>query len=69
VNLLFQIFGLLLLLSGLGIGYGRWVRPYGATLGRQGKGLLLLVILTLMGGFVPQRAVLPRWSGFGSAIC
>ena len=52
MNLSLQIFGLLLLFAGLGFGYWRWVKPHESTLGFQEKGLLLLVILTLMGGFI-----------------
>ena len=52
MSLLFQIVGLILLLAGLGAGYGRWVKPHATGLDWQGKGLLLLVILTLMGGFI-----------------
>ena len=51
-NLIFQIAGLILLIAGLGGGYWRWIKPYQASLTWQGKGLLLLVILTLMGGFI-----------------
>ncbi len=52
MSLLFQIVGLVLLLAGLGVGYRRWVKPHASTLDWQGKGLLLLVILALMGGFI-----------------
>jgi len=52
MSLFFQIVGLLLLLAGLGAGYQRWVKPHASTLDWQGKGLLLLVILTLAGGFI-----------------
>ncbi|HSH02988.1 MAG TPA: hypothetical protein VLL52_10755 [Anaerolineae bacterium] len=52
INLLLQIFGLLLLLAGLGFGYWRWIKPHESGLGWQEKGLLLLVVLTLMGGFI-----------------
>jgi hypothetical protein len=52
MNLLLQIFGLLLLIAGMGFGYLRWIKPHESTFGFQEKGLLLLVILTLMGGFI-----------------
>jgi len=52
MNLLLQIFGLILLVIGLGYGYWRWVKPHQDMLDFQGKGLLSLVILTLMGGFI-----------------
>jgi hypothetical protein len=52
VTLLFQIVGLSLLLAGLALGYGRWIKPHASVLDWQGKGLLLLVVLTLAGGFI-----------------
>jgi|GEM_PF-484675 len=52
MDIFFQIIGLFLLLLGLAAGYWRWVKPHDATLGVQEKGLLLLVVLTLMGGFI-----------------
>jgi len=51
-NLIFQVSGLVLLIIGLGVGYSRWIKPHQASLNWQGNGLLLLVILTLMGGFI-----------------
>jgi hypothetical protein len=52
MDFLLQLLGLALLLGGLGLGYRRWVRPHAAHLDWQGRGLLLLVILTLMGGAI-----------------
>jgi len=52
MTLLLQIFGLVLLVTGIGFGYWRWIKPQGDSLDFQGKGLLLLVILMVMGGFV-----------------
>ncbi len=52
MTLLFQIVGLSLLLAGLALGYGRWIKPHASVLDWQGKGLLLLVVLTLAGGFI-----------------
>jgi len=52
MNLLLQIFGLLLLVIGIGFGYWRWIKPHEDSLDFHGKGLLLLVILMVMGGFI-----------------
>jgi hypothetical protein len=52
MDLLLQSAGLVLLAGGLGVGYWRWIRPHAASLDLQGKGLLLLILLTLMGGFI-----------------
>jgi len=52
MNLLLQIFGLLLLVLGIAFGYWRWIRPREDSLDFQGKGLLLLIILMVMGGFI-----------------
>lgn len=52
MELFFQLVGLALLLAGLWAGYQRWVQPHASSLGWQGRGLLLLVILTLAGGFI-----------------
>jgi hypothetical protein len=52
LDLLLQVFGLVLLLVGVWLGYQRWIRPREAALDSQGRGLLLLVVLTLMGGFI-----------------
>jgi hypothetical protein len=52
-----QAVGLFALLGGLYFGYRRWIKPHSAHLDWQGRGLLLLVILTLMGGFLGA----PSW--------
>jgi len=52
MTLLIQIFGLFLLLVCIGFGYWRWIKPRKDDLDVQGKGLLFLVILMVMGGFV-----------------
>jgi hypothetical protein len=52
LELLLQIFGLVLLGVGLVFGYWRWIRPRRAQLDGAGRGLLMLVIITLMGGFI-----------------
>lgn len=52
MNLLLQSFGLILLIIGMGIGNWLWIRPHKATLTTQGRGLLLLVVATLVGGFI-----------------
>lgn len=51
MDVLSQGVGLVLLVGTLTVGYWRWVRPQ-AGLDRQGRGLLLLVLLTLAGGFI-----------------
>lgn len=50
-DLIWQLFGAALLLGGVGWGYWRWVRPH-THLSLAGRGLLLLVILTGMGGLI-----------------
>ena len=52
MTLLIQIFGLVLLLVGIGFGYWRWIKPRKDVLDFQGQGLLFLVILMVMGGFI-----------------
>ena len=52
MTLLWQLLALFLLLAGIGFGIGQWVRPHAATLTPAGRGLLLLVIATLIGGFI-----------------
>lgn len=46
-----QILGLLILFLGVGLGYWRWIRPYHGQISRSQQSLLLLVILTFIGGF------------------
>lgn len=55
-NLFLQILGLLLLGGGVGFGYWRWVRPRADTLSFTQIALFLLIILTMMGGFVGALA-------------
>ncbi|MDX1617126.1 MAG: hypothetical protein R3300_22670 [Candidatus Promineifilaceae bacterium] len=59
LDFLLQLFGLFLLLVGLAIGYRLWIRPHNDILNFQSRGLLLLILLTLMGGFVGS----PFWWG------
>lgn len=47
-----QLLGLLFLFIGVAAGYVIWVKPHQAQLGWPGRGLLLLLILTFMGGFI-----------------
>lgn len=51
-DLFLQILGLAALLAGIYIGYRRWIMPRIEILSMQGRGLLLLLILTMMGGFI-----------------
>ena len=51
-TLLYQTIGLVLLIAGLALGSMRWIKPYQNLVNWQGKGLLLLLILTMMGGFI-----------------
>ena len=51
-DLLLQLFGLILLLAGLWLGYRRWVQPYQTSLDAQARGLLLLLVLAGMGGAI-----------------
>lgn len=57
LDLLVQIFALLLLLSAVAAGYWRWIRPRERTLNIHSRGLLLLMVLTMMGGLVGS----PYW--------
>jgi hypothetical protein len=50
--LLTQIFALILLFAAIWFGAWRWIRPHAATITLAGRGLLLLVIATLTGGFI-----------------
>lgn len=52
LNFLLQFFGLVLLSGGVWFGYRRWIAPRAADLDWQAQGLLLLVVLTLMGGAI-----------------
>lgn len=51
-DLLLQLLGLIILLGGIGFGYWRWARPYMAQVGFWGKGLLMLLVVTGVGGFL-----------------
>jgi hypothetical protein len=51
LDLFWQAVGAGLLISGVVWGYRRWVRPHSA-LDMQGRGLVLLIALTFMGGFI-----------------
>ena len=51
-DLLLQSLGLIILLGGIGFGYWRWARPYMAQAGSWGKGLLMLLVVTGVGGFL-----------------
>lgn len=50
--LFWQLLGLLLLFSGVWWGYQRWLKPYAKELNWSERSLLILVILTFIGGFV-----------------
>lgn len=52
MDVLVQLLGLVILLGGLWFGYRQWIRPHNTTSTLEGRGLLLLVVLTLMGGFI-----------------
>ena len=52
MDVLVQLLGLVILFGGLWFGYRQWIRPHNATSTLAGRGLLLLVVLTLMGGFI-----------------
>jgi hypothetical protein len=51
-GLLIQFLGLLALIGGSIRGYRIWVRPHEKDLTFQGRGMLLLLIVTLMGGMI-----------------
>lgn len=50
--ILVQVLGLIFLLGGIWFGYRQWIQPHAATLNVQSRGLLVLVVATLMGGFI-----------------
>ena len=52
VDLLLQVWTLVLLIVGIGWGARRWVRPRAAVLSLRSTGLLILLVLTFMGGFI-----------------
>jgi hypothetical protein len=47
-----QLVGLLFLLGGMWLGYQQWIHPHAATVTPAGRGLLMLVVVTLMGGLI-----------------
>ena len=51
-DLISQILALVILASGVAFGYQRWLKPRLSTLDLQGRGLVMLIILTLAGGFI-----------------
>ena len=59
LDFLLQLIGLVLLLAGLTVGYRLWIRPHDDYLNFQSRGLLLLILLTLMGGLIGS----PFWWG------
>jgi hypothetical protein len=51
VDILIQFSGLALLIGGVVVGYQRWIKPR-TGLSNQSKGMLLLIVLTFMGGMI-----------------
>jgi hypothetical protein len=51
-DLLVQGAGLCALAGDVAAGYWRWIKPREAALDLAGKGLLLLIVVTLMGGLI-----------------
>lgn len=47
-----QILALIFLMCGVAFGYQRWLKPRLSTLDKQGRGLVMLIIVTLAGGFI-----------------
>lgn len=56
-----QLVGLALLFGGIGVGYWRTTRSYRGRLGLAQRGLVVLVVLTLAGGFIGAFAWWPDW--------
>lgn len=52
IDLLVQASTLVVLSVGMFWGYQRWVRPHAQTVGWEGTGLLLLIVLTFLGGAI-----------------
>ncbi len=52
VDLMLQLLALVILLGGIGFGYWLWARPYMAGADPWGKGLLMLLVVTGVGGFL-----------------
>lgn len=51
-NIGIQFMGLVALIVGVAVGYWIWVRPRASQLNLQSTGLLMLLVLTLMGGLI-----------------
>jgi len=52
INILFLTLALLILLACEWWGYRRWIKPHEAVTNGQAKAMLMLIILTLAGGFI-----------------
>jgi hypothetical protein len=52
IGLVEQLCGLALLVCGIWIGWHRWIRPYHRELNFQALGMLMLAVLTVMGGLI-----------------
>jgi hypothetical protein len=52
IDLTLQFLGFVLLSACVSLGYRRWVRPDADRIGPQGRGLLLLIVLTFSGGLI-----------------
>jgi hypothetical protein len=52
VDLFLQLLALVILLGGVWFGYRRWVKPHADKTDLQSRGLLMLIVLTFMGGFL-----------------
>lgn len=51
-EIIVQLLGLFILVAGISVGYMRFIRPRADTLNIEARGLLLLLLLTMMGGFI-----------------
>ena len=51
-DLPYLILAIIILISGVAFGYQRWLKPRLATFDLPGRGLVMLIILTLAGGFI-----------------
>lgn len=52
MDIALQLFGLVLLIGGVAMGYRQWIAPHGAGHSWQQRGVLLLILLTGIGGFI-----------------